>query len=46
MYGKLNWSELIEPSILLAEKGFRIGLSLADALKKERRTILKDENLR
>ncbi|XP_013859228.1 gamma-glutamyltranspeptidase 1 [Austrofundulus limnaeus] len=44
-HGKLQWKELFQPSIELAEKGFPLGRALATALSKNRNTIRKDEAL-
>uniref|UniRef100_A0A668A6C2 Gamma-glutamyltransferase 1b n=1 Tax=Myripristis murdjan TaxID=586833 RepID=A0A668A6C2_9TELE len=44
-HGKLPWSRLFEPSIILAEKGFPLGRALANALSRHNKTILNDTAL-
>ncbi|KAM8872171.1 glutathione hydrolase 1 proenzyme isoform 1-T2 [Synchiropus picturatus] len=44
-HGKLPWSDLFQPSIELAEKGFPLGRALASALNTHRETIVKDPAL-
>lgn len=44
-YGKLAWKELFQPSIDYAEKGFPVGKALANAMARNKDTILKDPSL-
>lgn len=44
-HGKLPWKELFQPSIQLAEEGFRLGKPLADAISKNKNTIEIDKAL-
>ncbi|XDV48359.1 hypothetical protein PO909_017781 [Leuciscus waleckii] len=41
-YGRLEWKELFQPSIELANKGFKIGKGLADAINENSQTIRSD----
>lgn len=45
-YGKLNWSELIQPSIKLCEEGFEVSEHLARYLKDYKEKILADPSLK
>uniref|UniRef100_A0A8C2B578 Glutathione hydrolase n=1 Tax=Cyprinus carpio TaxID=7962 RepID=A0A8C2B578_CYPCA len=44
-YGRLNWSELFQPSIKLARDGFKIGKALAKAIKENEKDILNNAAL-
>ncbi|XP_030005979.1 glutathione hydrolase 1 proenzyme-like [Sphaeramia orbicularis] len=44
-HGKLPWKDLFQPSIDLAEKGFPLGRALATALKRHKKTIIKNPAL-
>ncbi|XP_017266013.1 glutathione hydrolase 1 proenzyme [Kryptolebias marmoratus] len=44
-YGKLQWKELFQPSIELAEKGFPVGRALAKALSNKKNNILNNTAL-
>ena len=41
-YGTLNYADLLEPSIRLAEKGFVVSELLASLIEKHRRELIKD----
>ena len=45
-YGVLDWSELFQPSIKLAEEGFVIGRPLAVAMLRYKDLIKADPDLR
>ena len=45
-YGKLPWSELVEPAAVVAEKGFEIDSLLAKALKKREKILSQFEGSR
>lgn len=40
-WGRLSWKKVLEPAIELAEKGFPIGISLADSIAKNRGRLEK-----
>uniref|UniRef100_A0AAY4AXM5 Glutathione hydrolase n=1 Tax=Denticeps clupeoides TaxID=299321 RepID=A0AAY4AXM5_9TELE len=44
-HGRLSWKELFQPSIELARHGFPIGKALANAMTKNRESILSDGTL-
>jgi gamma-glutamyltranspeptidase / glutathione hydrolase len=44
-YGKLPWSSLIEPAVVLAEKGFQITEQEANNLNKERMNFVRHSNI-
>jgi len=44
-HGRLPWRELFEPSIELARNGFPIGRALANAISKNKDSILSDVTL-
>ena len=43
-YGNLNWSNLVQPAIDIAEKGFNVHRTLANAIEADKRYILDKEN--
>ena len=38
-YGKLNWTELLEPSIDIARDGFRVTKAIENAIKAIQQTL-------
>uniref|UniRef100_A0A0N5BFC2 Gamma-glutamyltranspeptidase 1 n=1 Tax=Strongyloides papillosus TaxID=174720 RepID=A0A0N5BFC2_STREA len=44
--GKVSWKTLLEPSILLAKRGFPVSLHLADSLQKKKKYIMEDEGIK
>ncbi|GAB6033707.1 Gamma-glutamyltranspeptidase 1 [Chamberlinius hualienensis] len=36
LYGRLNWSQLVSPSVALCENGFEVGTSLASKLQSQK----------
>ncbi|KAH9514845.1 Gamma-glutamyltranspeptidase 1 [Bulinus truncatus] len=45
-YGRLPWSDLFQPSIKFAEKGFPVPIGLQKALTEENENVLANEPLR
>ena len=43
-YGNLSWSNLVQPAIDIAEKGFNVPRTLATAIEADKRYILDKEN--
>uniref|UniRef100_A0A0N5A496 Gamma-glutamyltranspeptidase 1 n=1 Tax=Parastrongyloides trichosuri TaxID=131310 RepID=A0A0N5A496_PARTI len=43
---KVNWTMLIEPSILLAKNGFPVSSKLASSLKQKKKEIMENEDLK
>ena len=45
-YGRLEWAQLFQPAIELAEEGFYIHAKLAQAISGSREAIMNDPGLR
>ena len=45
-FGKLKWSELLEPAIEVCEKGFKIHSALGHAIDKKKDYIMQNKGLR
>lgn len=45
-YGKMNWSELIEPNIVLCRDGHRVSKYLSEVLKETEEDLQEEETLR
>ncbi|XP_013793202.1 gamma-glutamyltranspeptidase 1-like, partial [Limulus polyphemus] len=45
-YGRLNWSDLVEPSVKISRDGFTVGKHLGDSLRSLKFTIITQPTLR